>query len=120
MLTINFYTQLALKALYKSKTSFTKESVLNTNEDILKNSIGPEALEYSVKKGTKQKNKGSISIKHKIANNPDFVDVYKEDNNEESPERNKIEVDSLFPEDNPKKGGLPLMTEPDASHHLGK
>ena len=48
ILTINFFTQLALKNLHRSKMSFTKESVLNTNEDQFLRSSFAGDVNYSI------------------------------------------------------------------------
>jgi len=69
-----------MKNLHRSKMSYTKESVLNTDGDLnLRSSIGNDlfyggGLEETKKK---KKNKSSMTIKHKnTSNNPDFVNVY--------------------------------------------
>lgn len=125
VLTINFFTQLAMKNLHRSKMSYTKESILNTNEDaMLKSSFGGDLNSINDsenKKRYKSKNKNSISIKHKVAHNPDYVDVFRNENQEQ--EDNPIEPDDIKltsgGNNNKKEKALPLITEPDASRHLG-
>lgn len=68
---------MALRNLHKSKMSYTKESILNTDGDFnLKSSMGNDAFMTDNEAKKKKKNKSSLTIKHKNINNPDFINVF--------------------------------------------